>query len=442
MSNPDSSQPIAQGDLAKTPFAHLVLYLHRQALSGTLVINRGGFETKILFRNGRAVAARPLPRGTALSSGLLELCAVDAAAYAFWDGDLLGDASGVIQGTVDPFMFVSESLRGHTRESNVAAVVDRYRGVALRAVPEADPKRFGIRGAEARALERLRDYATTPEEFHTRVELSQDDARRLLYMFLITRQVLPEGGELPSASGVRAAVDADAPLRVSSVPPPNAASSQPPRGATSTPPAQSRRPSGASHARVTPQPFSVPPSMVPKAPSSQPSPGGASRPPMVARASLPAWQQLASMRAASRSTPSTPIAIPSLAPPVESLEPEGKLKRAEKLAERRSFDEASRIVDDLIAHDALNADYHAMRAWIQYQQFTGNQPPQKLLEPIERALRCDEQHPRALYIKGLVLKRMGKEVEALRFFQRTLDADPRHIEAQRELRLARMRRER
>jgi tetratricopeptide (TPR) repeat protein len=148
------------------------------------------------------------------------------------------------------------------------------------------------------------------------------------------------------------------------------------------------------------------------------------------------------MRAASRSTPSTPIAIPSLAPPVESLEPEGKLKRAEKLAERRSFDEASRIVDDLIAHDALNADYHAMRAWIQYQQFTGNQPPQKLLEPIERALRCDEQHPRALYIKGLVLKRMGKEVEALRFFQRTLDADPRHIEAQRELRLARMRRER
>jgi uncharacterized protein DUF4388 len=78
MSTADQAQPTAQGDLGKTPFAHLVLYLHREALSGTLVIDRGGFETKVLFRNGRAVAARPLPRGTALQDGLLELCALDA----------------------------------------------------------------------------------------------------------------------------------------------------------------------------------------------------------------------------------------------------------------------------------------------------------------------------------------------------------------------------
>ena len=116
MSAADESQPRAQGDLAKTPFAHLVLYLHREGLSGTLVIARGGFETKVLFRNGRAVAARPTPRGAGLQDGLLELCALSEGAYGFWDGDLVGEASGVTRGTVDPFMFVNESLRGHVRD--------------------------------------------------------------------------------------------------------------------------------------------------------------------------------------------------------------------------------------------------------------------------------------------------------------------------------------
>src|SRR5690349_15726595 len=103
------SEPRAQGDLGKTPFAHLILYLFRESLTGTLVIDRGGFETKVLFRNGRAVAARPLPRGTGLQEGLQELCGLHEAHYTFWDGDLLNDATGVVQGTVDPFMFVGDT---------------------------------------------------------------------------------------------------------------------------------------------------------------------------------------------------------------------------------------------------------------------------------------------------------------------------------------------
>jgi tetratricopeptide (TPR) repeat protein len=128
--------------------------------------------------------------------------------------------------------------------------------------------------------------------------------------------------------------------------------------------------------------------------------------------------------------------------PVETLDDAGKWKRAEQLAERRNYAEATRIVDELIRHDAMNADYQALRAWILYQLFTGNKPSRPLIEAIEAALRLDEQHPRALYLKGLVYKRMGKENEAQRAFQRTLDADPHHLEAQRELRLAKMRRER
>jgi Tfp pilus assembly protein PilF len=154
---------------------------------------------------------------------------------------------------------------------------------------------------------------------------------------------------------------------------------------------------------------------------------------------LPAWQQLATLRPGARSTPAPfPSASP---PPVEYLDDAGKLKRAEQLVTRRNLKDAERIVDDLIANDARNADFHAMRAYILYQEFTGDRPTRPLVDAIERALRLDEEHGRALYVKGLVLNRMGKRNEAIRYFQRALDAEPQNIEAQRELRLAKMRRD-
>jgi tetratricopeptide (TPR) repeat protein len=128
-------------------------------------------------------------------------------------------------------------------------------------------------------------------------------------------------------------------------------------------------------------------------------------------------------------------------PPVEALDDLGKLRRAEQLVDRRNFPEAERIVDDLISRDAQNAELHALRAFILYMQFSGDRPPRNLIDAIERALRLNEEQPRALYVKGLVLKRMNRLADALRYFQRTLDADPQHLEAQRELRLAKMRRD-
>jgi tetratricopeptide (TPR) repeat protein len=159
---------------------------------------------------------------------------------------------------------------------------------------------------------------------------------------------------------------------------------------------------------------------------------------------VPAWQQLASMRASAlQSAPPPRAPTPSMAPPpVETLNDAGKLRRAEQLAERRSYTEAARIVDDLIGRDAMNADYQALRAWILYQLFTGAKPARPLIDAIEGALRLNERQPRALYVKGLVYRRMGKENEAVRYFQKTLEANPQHLDAQRELRLAKMRRDR
>jgi hypothetical protein len=448
MSVANPSQPRAQGNLSKTPFAHLVLYLHREGLSGTLVIARGGFETKVLFRNGRAVAARPIPRGAALQDGLLELCALHEGAYGFWDGDLVGEAIGVIRGTVDPFTFVNESRRGHVRDQVIAGVVDRYRGLRVSLVPDADLKRLGLRGVEARVAEQLRQQPRLTEDFIEHSELAPSEARKLMYLLLVTKQALPEGLDASSTSGVRSAIGSA---------PPGPARTTLESGASAAP--SVRPPAHASTIRPSaagsPSTPAASPSRSPSKPGVRVStPSGAQTAPPArtsspSSASLPAWQQLASLRPGSaqpgpsRSAPPPSIPTPSMAPPpVEALDEAGKLRRAEQLAERRNFADAARIVDDLIACDPKNADSHAMRAWILYQQFTGARPARPLLDAIEGALRLDEEHPRALYVKGLIFKRIGKQKDAVRYFQRALDANPQHIEAQRELRLAKMRRDR
>ena len=111
MTSEPGQAPRAQGDLASNPFAHLMLYAHREQLDGTLIVEHRGYEVRVLFKHGRAVAGHGLPRGAALQEGLLELCSASAGAFAFWETDRVGTSSGVVRGTVDPFTFVAESLR-------------------------------------------------------------------------------------------------------------------------------------------------------------------------------------------------------------------------------------------------------------------------------------------------------------------------------------------
>jgi tetratricopeptide (TPR) repeat protein len=164
---------------------------------------------------------------------------------------------------------------------------------------------------------------------------------------------------------------------------------------------------------------------------------------------MPAWQQLASMRAASRSSgsssgsiPAVPANVPSTAPlPTELLDDAGKVRRAEQLVESNHHADAIRIADELLRRSPSNASYHALRAFALCHSFTGQVVPNPLLDAIDTALRLDPQQPRALYVRGLMFKRLGKEREALRWFQRAVEAEPNHIDALRELRLAKLRRD-
>jgi tetratricopeptide (TPR) repeat protein len=314
----------------------------------------------------------------------------------------------------------------------VSGVVDRYRGVKLRAVTEANPARLGLRGLDARLVELLRADALTTDELLSRLPLSSDQVRRVVYLLLVTHLALPEGDGASGSSGVRSAVrpqdaqPSSRPLSDGKLAAARAGEAPAPK---SPPAIESQQP------RTAAQP------QVPRSAATPSRPMPASTP----AAALPAWQQLVSTRVASASDAgASKVSTPAFAAlPVELLDSTGKLRRAEHLAERRSYAEASRILDEVIASEPKNADALAVRAWILFHTSSGaDRPSQPLLESIEAALLANQAHPQALYVKGLVLRRMRRENEALRFFQLALDSNPRHIEAARELRLARMRRER
>jgi len=64
---------------------------------------------------------------------------------------------------------------------------------------------------------------------------------------------------------------------------------------------------------------------------------------------------------------------------------------------------------------------------------------QEMLALLDRALALDETHENANFRKGQLLKRMGETRAALAHFQACVESNPHHIDAARELRIARMR---
>jgi tetratricopeptide (TPR) repeat protein len=154
---------------------------------------------------------------------------------------------------------------------------------------------------------------------------------------------------------------------------------------------------------------------------------------------MPAWQQLASLRAPSTSQMPSARVPPMAPPPAEMLDAGAKLRRAEHLCEREDYGAALRLANELVAEDSRVADHHALRAWVQYHTWVGEKIPRNLADSVTDALKLDPDNVRALYVKGLIYKRTGKDRECRRYFARVVELDPSHVDAQRELRLARRR---
>lgn len=198
----EGSRPIAtaEGSLARTPFAHVLLYAAQQALSGTLAVwpegsaseEASGPADRILVHEGFLVGARFAEVGSSLEMGLLPLFTRIDASYAFYaDQDLVGAGENVRTGKVDPFAIIAASLRGAARDDVVQEVLGRVDGRALRVRANADITRFALTPKEQIVVELLRAEPSTAEEIIASSGLPARTATRVLYLLVVTKMAEP-----------------------------------------------------------------------------------------------------------------------------------------------------------------------------------------------------------------------------------------------------------
>ncbi len=118
-----------------------------------------------------------------------------------------------------------------------------------------------------------------------------------------------------------------------------------------------------------------------------------------------------------------------------------EFQKVEVLIRRKDWDSALRIVEEILQLVPEEADYHAARGLILSKKH-GTQNPAvrgQIMECLEHALELDERNERALETKARLLQREGKAREAVALYEKIADINPKNLEAQRQVRLARMR---
>ena len=201
----DAPKPLAQGDLAQTPLAHVLLSLLDRGLDGTLAIwpeGRSG-QDRVLFEQGVPVDARLLEPAATLERGLLPLFQRERGPYAFYGSDLVGETK--LRGAVDPYHLLAASLRGGFRSDVVDAVIARYGDRPVRVNASTALARFELIPKERAVLDVLR---AEPQSVRALADTTGEPkiVSRLLYLLAITQQLELFTGEVGRKSLVETAI--------------------------------------------------------------------------------------------------------------------------------------------------------------------------------------------------------------------------------------------
>ncbi|HMI92409.1 MAG TPA: DnaJ domain-containing protein [Polyangiales bacterium] len=110
------------------------------------------------------------------------------------------------------------------------------------------------------------------------------------------------------------------------------------------------------------------------------------------------------------------------------------------MARRHEYDQALELMIRILSVVRDDPEYHAMYASLLMQKFPGQDAPlHKMLESVDKALAAHERHERANLLKAQILRKMGRQDEALTWFRKVAEINPRNVDAVREVRVATMR---
>lgn len=481
-------QPIAQGDLGKTPLAHVMMSVHGRSLSGTLAVwpSDGRGQDRIHFSQGIIDKALLLEGSNDLERGLLPLFQRSNVPYAFYGEDLIGDKG--VAGQLDPLALVASSLRGGMRDAIVETVLSNHGGKLLRVKGGTSLERFRFIKSELSFLEMFR---AGPVSVDTAVRASGSgkSARRVLYMLSIADCIDHFEGEIARPLTAE-------PAQPRSIRPQAA---EPPPNTTTTSSGSIRAPAPDAVAFSSPPPpkGSTPPARVPK------------RPPGLSNELTERWDQVVeyanrideqnyfemleiTTHAGSEDIRNAyftkvkywhPDRLPpelnalrdiadiifrhltdaekTLSDPDQRKEyfsavqdgggtPQTDRKlntllmaalefqKVQVLLRRKDYATAERIVRELLESVPDEADYHAALGTILWRRH-GVKSANEAMELSEHALSLHDRNEQALMTKAQILLRKEKIEEAYDIFRLVLESNPRNVDAQRQIRLGNMR---
>ncbi len=461
-----SPEPSITGALEETPFLHLMVNVHLRTMTGTLAIwpdDGSPGQDRIYFERGVPLSARLLESGSpTLDKALLPLFGRTGGAFAFYDDtDLVGDRA--LRGKVEPLALVATALRLGVREEVMEGVLARYEGSSLRLRPGLELARYALLPKEARLIEVARAGPSTIEELADATELGVELGRRLVYLLLITRALdvyeAPQRNPTPARPVERPSLPA--------APPPGPAA---PRSSSGDLPPQGLSADALAYfveakkrlAQLDTQNYfemlgvarDVGTDAIRKQYIQLAKRWHPDRVPAELAAVLrPDVEQIFQWMTAAHDNlvddqkrvehlrhvqdgGGTPEADRQLAAIVGAAMEQQK---AEVLIRRRDFPGARVILERALGMNADDADLHATYAWTLFNLEKSEELLPDVLRHADRALAIAKDHDRAHFYKALTLRRLGREPDAIKHFKLAADANPKNLDALREVRLARMR---
>jgi tetratricopeptide (TPR) repeat protein len=107
------------------------------------------------------------------------------------------------------------------------------------------------------------------------------------------------------------------------------------------------------------------------------------------------------------------------------------------LVKARKFPEAVKMLDEAIKLNAEEAEFYAWRGYARFFTAADKKAAQpEAFREIQNAIKRNERCAPAHYFLGVIAKLCGDAQGALKHFKRTVELQPDHIDAQREIRMA------
>jgi hypothetical protein len=528
---------VITGNLSRTPFAHVLLYVRDHGLSGTLAVWPSGASDeavaagtaperpdRLYFSAGARKKGKLAQAASSLDRGLLPLFQRPDGPFVFYpDADYVGDAASVQPAEGSDLALLAASTRGPVRDEVIDSVLARFADAPMRLRPDADVRALELLPREQVVLDVLRSSPAPIAELVEHGGMEPRAARKILYLLAITKTIepaparplprtTPSGVPRTTQSGVPSATSNPASVRLPSPPsgsvrlpsppsdsvrlpsPPTASAPESNAGAPSAPPAGAPLPSAPRGPRLAERaPEALPPAPSDLSPEhrllwdelvarargfdeqnffemlgidSMASSDAATAayfeivkrlhpdrlPPTLAPLTQVA-QQIFSVLTDARDTLSeeksrlryvgivrdgggTPAAQRKLE---QTIEGTMEFQKADVLRKSDAA-AAEQHVRRAIELDPEQADYYALLAWILFERYPGDGAPlDEMLGLVEKAIAMHDKHAKAHYYRGAILRRCGRENDAVKAFRRAVELNPKNVDAQREVRIATMR---